>query len=223
VTEPTWQRDGITLYLGDCLEILPMLAAGSVDAVITDPDYGIHDERKRTGFSKPRIDQGANSWAGRPSNETLTMVRNFAPLTIIWGFGYFASGLGDCVAPLVWDKKTGDNVFADGELAWTSFPTGTLRIFHHQWCGCFKDSERGERAQHPTQKPVELMKWCLERCDKYGKVCTVLDPFMGSGTTGVACVHLGRKFVGVEKDPGYFDIAVKRIEQTMMQPRLEGL
>jgi len=213
----------VKLYLGNCLDVLPTLKAGSFDAVITDPDYGIHDHKKRTGFIKSRIDEGANDWAGRPSNETLHIIKGMSPLVVIWGFGYFASALGDCVSPLVWDKQTGNNNFADGELAWTSFKAGTLRIFRHQWCGCFKDSERGKKAQHPTQKPIDLMKWCIKRCDKYGKVNTIIDPFMGSGTTGVACVQMGRNFIGIEIDPGYFEIAKKRISEAQMQPRLVGL
>lgn len=215
---PTWESDGVQLYRADCLDILPTL--GSVDAVITDPDYGIHDTKKKTGFIKPRIDTGANSWRGRPSNATLIAVRGIAPIVVIWGFGYFASALGDCVAPLVWDKKTGANFFADGELAWTSFKTGTLRIFRHQWCGCFKDSERGQKAKHPTQKPIKLIEWCIEQCDRHGQANTILDPYMGSGTTGVACVKTGRRFVGVEIDPDYFEIAKRRIQEAQMRPRL---
>ena len=208
------------LYLGDCLDILPTLEAGSVDAVITDPDYGIHNGRQVWGWHKKRIDKGATKWRGAPSNETLVTIKNVAPIAVIWGFGYFASALGDCVAPLVWDKKTGANKFADGELAWTSFLTGTLRIFRHQWCGCFKDSERGEKAQHPTQKPIALMEWCIEQCDRHGKIDTVLDPFMGSGTTGVACAKTGRNFIGIEIDPDYYAIAEKRIAEAQQQLRL---
>jgi len=213
----------VQLYLGDCLEILPTLEAGSVDAVITDPPYGVHTEANYRGFMADRIGQDAMLWDKRPDDALLQYVKRFAPLAVIWGFGYLADILGSCVSPLVWDKKTGANFFADGELAWTSFPTGTLRIFRHQWCGCFKDSERGEKAQHPTQKPVALMEWCIERCDKYGTIKTILDPFMGSGTTGVACVNTGRNFIGIEVNPEYYAIAEKRIAEAQMQPRLEGI
>jgi DNA modification methylase len=131
------------------------------------------------------------------------------PVWIIWGGNYYASLLGDCVAPLVWDKKTGKNYFADGELAFTSFKSGTLRIFHHQWCGFIKASEKGEALQYSTQKPVALMKWCIEQIKPRPKL--ICDPLMGSGTTGVACIEMGIKFIGIEKRENAFELALRRL------------
>ena len=205
-----------TLILGDCMEVLPTL--GRFDAVITDPPYGIF---KKTGgdgkmFGKETIysvDDKAAGWDSRPSKQMLDLVIASGEKWVIWGGNYFASDLGDCKGPLLWNKLTGNNSYADGELAWSNV-TGTLRILNHQWCGAFKDSERGERAVHPTQKPIEVMKWCI---DFVPKAKTILDPFMGSGTTGVAAIQLGRKFTGIEREPKYFDIACQRIEQAYAQ------
>jgi len=207
------------LYHGDCLEILPTL--GKVDAVVTDPPYGIFKSTGGDGkmFSKETIysaDDSAAEWDKRPDADLLTLVKEAADLWTIWGGNYFARDLGDSKGLFIWNKLTGNNSYADGECAFTN-KTGTLRIFTHQWCGAFKDSERGERAIHPTQKPVAVMRWCINFAKNAE---TILDPFMGSGTTGVACAQLGRKFIGIEIEPRYFDIACRRIEEAYRQPRL---
>lgn len=125
-----------------------------------------------------------------------------------------ASIIGDCKAPLVWNKLTGNNSYADGELAFSNI-AGTLRIFNHQWCGAFKDSERGEKAVHPTQKPVELMRWCIGLAGKNAQ--TILDPFAGSGTTGRAAKDLGRKCVLIEKEERYAEICARRMAQEVLK------
>ena len=207
------------LILGDCRDVLPTL--GPVDAVITDPPYGIftalgHSEKWHGENSVYASGIAAMDWDDKPSIETLLQIRDFAPLWCIWGGNYFASALGDCKGLLVWNKQTGKNPFADGECAFSNI-SGTMRIFTHQWCGAFKDSERGEPQLHPTQKPVEVMAWCVGLA---AKAKIFADPFMGSGTTGVACVQQGRAFVGIEREPSYFDIACRRIEEAYRQPRL---
>jgi len=214
--EPDWTSDdgSVQLYCGDCLEILPHL--GGVDAVVTDPPYGL--KWGGTGFKKqPKLNNlEVAKWDLKPADSLIRFVSKFAKSAVIWGGNYFAEALGNFTSPLIWDKKTGKNTFADGELAWTSKRRGTLRIFRHQWCGCFKDSERGERNKHPTQKPVAVMAWSMEQIG-VGIGETVLDPFMGSGTTGVACVRTGRKFIGIELDKGYFEIAKQRIEKAIAE------
>jgi len=208
-----------TLYLGDCLEILPTL--GKVDAVITDPPYGIFKKTDDSGkmFGKETIytvDKSAAQWDERPSKEVLDLVISAGDKYAIWGGNYLADHLGACKGPLIWNKLTGNNSYADGECAWSNM-AGTMRIFTHQWCGAFKDSERGDRAVHPTQKPVALIEWVI----KLAKMpTTVLDPFMGSGTTGVACANLGRKFIGIEIEPKYFEIACERIDNAYRQQRM---
>lgn len=205
------------LINADCREVLPLLP--KVDAVVTDPPYGIFKNSASEGkmFGKATIysdDKSAPDWDVRPDADLLRLVLSAAPLWTIWGGNYMASDLGDTKGLLIWNKLTGNNSYADGECAFTN-KVGTMRILNHQWCGAFKDSERGERAIHPTQKPIAVMQWAIEQAKK---AVTILDPFMGSGTTGVACVKLGRKFIGIEIDSGYFDIACKRIKDAYAQP-----
>jgi site-specific DNA-methyltransferase (adenine-specific)/modification methylase len=209
-----------TLYLGDCMEVLPLI--GNADVVITDPPYGIgessknHKSRNRVKGGKAIIspDYGTSDWDDKPpSFDLLQAVIGAAPHAVLWGGNYFM------VPPsskwLVWDKlNSGD--FADCELAWTNLP-GAVRTIRHMWNGMMRDSERGTPRVHPTQKPVAVMAWCIEQC---GACEMILDPFMGSGTTGVAAIQLGRKFIGIERDERYFEIACKRIEQAVAQGRL---
>jgi site-specific DNA-methyltransferase (adenine-specific) len=207
-----------TMYLGDCREILPTI--GKVDAVVTDPPYGVSLNTNGTRFSggKPASSarRGIGKDYGRPIHED---DRNFDPSPfligkeqIFWGWNNFPSSLpkGAC---LVWIKRL-DAAFgsflSDAETAWFSRGHGVY---------CFRDltmMAEAKTREHPTQKPVPLMIWCIERTQAY----TILDPFMGSGTTGVACQKLGRQFIGIEIDEGYFDIACRRIEEAMRQPDL---
>jgi len=205
------------LYNADCREVLPLLP--KVDAVVTDPPYGIFKDTSHDGkmFGKETIysvDKKAADWDSKPDSQLIRMVIEAAPLWTIWGGNYMASDIGDSKGLFIWNKLTGNNTYADGECAFTN-KVGTMRILTHQWCGAFKDSERGIKAIHPTQKPVAVMQWCMGFA-KGAK--TILDPFMGSGTTGVACVKTGRKFIGIELDPDYFDIACKRVREAYAQP-----
>lgn len=192
-----------TLYLGDCRDILPTLER--VDAVITDPPYGIkRDGEKRSSSRKGgRKAYAFLGWDGeRPSAEMFEMLLAAAPVHVIWGGNYFADLLPPTMKWLVWDK--GQRIAqSDGELAWTSLHSA-LRI-----CTMNRGELITDGASHPTQKPVRLMKWCIEQA---GNPQTILDPFMGSGSTGVAAVQMGRQFIGIEREPEYFDIACKRLE-----------
>ncbi len=193
-----------TLYLGDCLEILPTL--GKVDAVVTDPPYGIGMDGGKIG--KAKYDQ--MDWDKKPADVSFILQLNVP--TIIWGGNYF--NVPPSQKWLVWDKKNDPTTFADCELAWTNIP-GSVRIFRWLWSGPYQ--EKREERFHPTQKPQSLLGWCLGFLPD---ASTILDPFMGSGTTGVACANLGRKFIGIEIEPKYFDIACRRIEDAYKQPRL---
>lgn len=214
--EPYYEQDGITIYNADCREVLPQLEP--VDLVLTDPPYGL--DWKELAFKKhvTQTDwKSAKAWDTKPEESLLELVKRSGKEWIMWGGNYFARSLGDCKAPLVWDKQTGSNNFADGEMAFTSFQTGTLRIFRHQWCGAFKDSERGIKNYHPTQKPVALMKWCIQQA---GDVKTILDPFMGSGTTLRAAKDMGLKAIGIEIEKKYCDIAIERLRQRSLLPAM---
>jgi len=205
----------VAIIHGDCLDILPQIPAGAVDAVVTDPPYGL--EWSGTGYKKqPKLNHvAAKTWDKKPDKFLLQQIKSISKSAIIWGGNYLADELGSFVAPLIWDKMTGSNTFADGELAWTSFKTGTMRIFRHQWCGAFKDSERGQVNYHPTQKPVALMRWCIQRLPKNADI--ILDPFAGSGTTGVAAVLEGRKCILIEKDARYVEVIRKRIKHALCE------
>ena len=202
-----------TLYPGDCLEILPTL--GKVDAVVTDPPYGIGEAAgKNASRSNLAIakDYGDAHWDDRPiSPELIELVRNAGTWNIIFGGNFYSCPATSCW--LIWDKINGKNDFADCELAWTNLPKAT-RLLRYMWHGMLR--AHGEpRGDHPTQKPVGVMKWCIEHLPINTNI--ILDPFMGSGTTGVACVNLGRKFIGIEIEPKYFDIACRRIEDAYRQ------
>lgn len=200
-----------TLYLGDCRDILPTL--GKVDAVVTDPPYGIgKDGQKRTtGGHGGRKAYDFLGWdAQRPDAEIFDLMLSRGTQHVIWGGNYFADLFPATGKWLVWDKGQRINQ-SDGELAWTS-KQGALRIFDLNRVALLTDG-----AEHPTQKPVEIMRWSILQLDEPQ---TILDPFMGSGTTGVACANLGRKFIGIEIHEPYFDIACRRIEEAYRQPRL---
>jgi site-specific DNA-methyltransferase (adenine-specific)/modification methylase len=180
---------------------------------VTDPPYGInyvhgaekrkfasrHNERPIIGDDKPFDPEPFLRW---PS--------------IFWGANHFASRLPGAGRWLVWDKRdgVGFNDQSDIEIGWVSGERRADRIVSHLWSGLTKASERGVPRDHPTQKPVFVMHWCLGFLPE---AQTILDPFMGSGTTGVACVKMGRRFIGIEMDTGYFDIACKRIEDAHRQ------
>ena len=132
---------------------------------------------------------------------------------IIFGGNYFDLPATRCY--LVWDKLNGGNDFADCELAWTNLNKSVRRI-QWLWNGMIRKGQ--EERHHPTQKPVGVMEWCLTHLPDDCR--TVLDPFMGSGTTGIACVKAGLSFTGIERDERYFDIACKRVEDAYKQPDL---
>lgn len=208
-----------TLYLGDCMDILPTL--GKVDAVITDPPYGIGIDRsmaassgtKSGGMKARKGDYVASGWDDKPIGaEEIGLMLALANEAIIFGGNYFPLPPSKCW--LVWDKKVNGN-FADCELAWTNLDKPVRRI-EWMWNGMLRQGGE-ERNGHPTQKPLEVMKWCIEQASSPQ---IILDPFMGSGTTGVAAMQAGRRFIGIEREPKYFDIACRRIEQATKQGQL---
>jgi len=212
------------LILGDCREVLPTL--GKVDAVVTDPPYGIGESagkaKTRTSGLASRLrdanryrrDYGTDDWDDDTADDEVAMAVAMAKWSVVFGGNYY--DLPPTTCWLVWDKLNGETDFADCELAWTNLPKAVRRI-RFLWNGCMR-RERDIDREHPTQKPVDVMKWCIEHIPPPNRV--ILDPFMGSGTTGVAAVKLGRSFIGIEREPKYFDIACRRIEQAYAQPDL---
>ena len=208
------------LFQGDCLEILPTL--GKVDAVVTDPPYGI-DFGNAGGFV---TSHGWGDWREnvewdkhRPAKPVFDMMLACSNEQIIWGGNYFSDYLPPSMQWLVWDKAQRGFSLADCEFAWSS-QNKAARIFQYgrgnEKGFAPKSQENKEYLRaHPTQKPVAVMKWCIGFLPD---AKTILDPFMGSGTTGVACAKMGRKFIGIEISEEYFEIACRRIEDAYAQP-----
>jgi DNA modification methylase len=197
-----------TLYLGDCREVLPGLP--SVDLILTDPPYGICRDGKPPSTSGHGGHKGYEfmGWdADAPPAWLFGLMHEKAAHLIIWGANYYPQHLRPSMGWLVWDK--GQRISqSDCELAYSTMDKA-LRSMTLNRVAIAQDG-----AVHPTQKPVQVMAWCLDFAPDARTVC---DPFMGSGTTGVACAQLGRKFTGIEREPKYFDIACRRIEDAQRQ------
>lgn len=212
-----------TLYLGDCREILPTL--GKIAAVVTDPPYGIsYTTPTGIGGGAARKNPLAKPAPSLPRRTYGPIVGDSQPFdpspwlkfpeVILWGANHYANKLPTSAGWLIWDKRDGmkPNNNSDCEIAWDK-NGGSARIFRYLWNGMCQAGEKGPRV-HPAQKPIALMKWCIDRT----RGQTILDPFMGSGSTGVAAVSLGRKFIGIEIEPKYFGIAYERIRLAVHQP-----
>ena len=198
------------LWHGDCREVLPLLPAH--DLLLTDPPYGIGEDggrfRDRKGGGHRVLER--MGWdSERPSAWVFGLMQEKADSVVIWGGNYFADLLPASKGWLYWNKLMGGD-FSDGELAWTNLDRA---LRHFQYC----NKEHGK--EHPTQKPLPLMEWCLSF---FPEAQTVLDPFMGSGTTGVACARMGKAFTGIEREPKYFEIACERIYNAYRQNTLFG-
>lgn len=202
-----------TLYLGDCREILPSLPR--VDAVVTDPPYGIAYDPKQYGGSN--FSDGVR---GDQSEFDPSSLLSIPGRKVLWGANNYTNNLPRG-GWFVWDKRcseAADRVLGSPfELAWTDNPKSfrIARILHAGKLNADGQWDQLSRV-HPTQKPIRLMKWCIEQLP--ASTLSVLDPFMGSGTTGVACVKMARKFIGIEIEEKYFDIACRRIEESTRQP-----
>ena len=210
-----------TLYRGDCLEILPTL--GKVDAVVTDPPYGIDIGGAGTiggaGMVRPK-EYGKSEWDKHPmSKAVFAAILTATDQWIVWGGNHLAGIMGPSRGFLFWDKRCQngwDDNFSEAEVAWTN-TVDRAKGLRHLWAGALRASEQGKNVrQHPTQKPIVLMEWCIG----FTKGTAIIDPFMGSGTTIVAAHNLGRVGIGIELEPKYFDIACKRVEQAVAQQSL---
>ena len=219
-SKPYYDNAGVTLYCGDCLQIMPELTG--IDAVVTDPPYGISIASEHLGAGRTTGIASTPMLYGdwdtcRASAEAINEILRVSNNQIIWGGNYYADLLPPSMGWLVWWKREGlpTRTYSDIELAWTSC-NKAARLLSLRWDGFIRETPE-PRCGHPTQKPERLMTWCMAQCDITG---TVLDPFMGSGTTGVACVQTGRKFIGIEIDSHYAEIAAKRIAEAQSQCQL---
>ena len=196
----------------DCLEVLRGLPDQSVDLILTDPPYGIGAGREKphNGWK----DYGISDWdMKRPEKELFDEMRRVSKNQIIWGGNYFADYLPPSMGWLVWDKCQREFSLADGELAWTSFHRAT-RIFSYPRGTALRDGK-----EHPTQKPLDLMAWCL-RTTAVSEGAVVFDPYLGSGTTALACEKMGIRWMGCEVNQDYAAIASRRIEAERAQGKL---
>ena len=194
-----------TLYLGDCREILPTLP--KVDLVLTDPPYGLGERMKGGTWGAQEHNEGFLKWDLEAPHDIVGSLLDLGVPSIVWGGNYFNMPASRCW--LLWNKVNAVPTMADLEMAWTNFDKPAKRM----------DLPVGRvEFGHPTQKPLPLIEWCISLAPKNTQ--TVADPFMGSGTTGVACANMGKTFYGIEREPKYFDIACRRIEQAYAQQRL---
>lgn len=201
---PGWASGNLSLYLGDCMDILPSLTG--IDAVITDPPYGIGFAAQPTTGGRKR-GQEAETWDDAPAENVLSL-STLAPLCVIWGGNYYP--LPCTRGWLMWRKPDAPPSMAHGELAWTNLDQN-LRVI--DWSIA---ATNPERVGHPTQKPVRVMSWSMEQVG-VPENALVLDPYMGSGTTAIACIRTGRRFIGIERDPSHFATALARIKAELAQ------
>tara|TARA_R100001086_G_scaffold105448_1_gene53012 strand:- start:3103 stop:3786 length:684 start_codon:yes stop_codon:yes gene_type:complete len=205
------ETEKTTLYLGDCEEILPELPV--VDALVTDPPYGIGGKWDKSGGFKScggKLWDGEARWDGSTKDKEVSdALLKSNGKGIVWGGNYY--NLGASRGYLIWDKMQTGFSLADSEFAWVSEPI-TPKTFRYA-----RAQLASEGKVHPTQKPLPLMEWCLGFLPKAE---VILDPFMGSGTTGVAAVNLGRRFIGIEREEEYFEVALRRIEEAEKQGSL---
>ena len=210
------------LWHGDCMEVLPLL---SFDAIVSDPPYGISYQHSGGGkglHSGMKAGQHHNfvGHAIAGDDEPFDPAHLCAKPCVLFGADHYAARLPCDGVFHVWDKdprgKLEWDSFSDAELAWTNWRT-RRRVFRYLWKGLCQEGAATKRL-HPTMKPVEVMTWCIQMLDK--KVNVICDPYMGSGSTGVAELRLGKQFIGVEMDRRYFEVACERIENEQRQCRL---
>ncbi len=216
--KPVYDVDGIQIWHADCADVLPLIEPDTVGLLLTDPPYGIKLESYRESMP-------AQGFKGSPPP------RDYAPIVgddkpfdprpllnyplVLFGLPHMIERLPNG-GVIVWDKTGGgktSTMLSDGELAWTNLFSG-VHIFHHMWLAIFRDSELNNRGLHPTQKPVALMRWIVDKWTEPGDL--ILDPYMGSGPVARACADLGRRYIGIEIVEEYVNTAIGRLGQTAM-------
>jgi DNA modification methylase len=220
--EPYYQREGISIYLGDCRDVLPTLDAGSVDLVLTDPPYGIAERTDRKARKRGSL-AGCNDFpaiAGDGEPFDPAHLLRFRRL-VLFGANHYAERLPPSPAWIIWDKRAGTtskrgdafNDNGDAEMAWTNLG-GPVRVISHLWMGMLKASERDDKRVHPTQKPVALFHRIISEHTAPNDL--ILDPYMGSGPVAAAAKAMGRRYLGIEIEERYCEIAVRRLQQEVL-------
>ncbi len=210
---PYYQDTAATIYHGDCREIVPTL--GRFDLLLTDPPYGIGLDKGMGGGGKRIAGQPrryVGGWDGTRPVEAVKQSIGTASACIVWGGNYYTDVLPLSPKWLVWDKEQTMPSYSDAELAWTTLSGVSVKMF--RYCGNGLLATEKEPRQHPTQKPLSLMLWCIQLAGDNAQ--TILDPFGGSGTTARAAKDLGRKCVLIEKEERYAEIAARRMAQEVL-------
>ena len=211
--KPYYDYNGITIYHGDCLEILPELP--KVDLVLTDPPYGGGDHYNFRYKEKGLFENKS------PEKKYFDEIIKKSKNQIIWGGNYFTDKISVNRCWLCWLKSQPIDAFSDFELAWTSFDKVSKKIDLKSYGFNHADKRHsGNSTLHPTQKPVALFRWCIEFSKTTG---LILDPFLGSGTTAVACKQLGRRCIGIEIEEKYCEVAAKRLSQEVIEYDNSGI
>lgn len=201
------------LYQGDCRQILPTLKC--VDAIVSDPPYGIaldcDNRRFQSHLSKKPQGNRFRQIRGDEAPFDPTWLLNY-PHVALFGYQFFADKL-PVGGMLIWVKNRPEvygKFLGDAELCWLKKPSKAVYVMSHIWRGCDRESERGKPTLHPTQKPIVVMKWIIEQM-KLPEGTTICDPYMGSGSTGLAALAMGYNFIGIEQDEEYFEVARGRL------------
>lgn len=208
-----------TIFCGDCLEYMRQIPDKAIDLILTDPPYGIKRDKGFAGaggFDHNPIQRTTynDDWdSAKPEKIYFDEIFRISKNQIIFGGNFFTDIIPQCDHWIVWHKENTMPTFGDCELAWTSFSQyKSVSLFKYRWNGLMQgDMAHKETRVHPTQKPLPLMEWCLQKYSNPGDL--VMDPFLGSGTTAVASQKLGRNYIGIEKEQTYVDIAKKRLEK----------
>lgn len=215
----------ISIYNCDCMELLKQTPDNYYSLALVDPPYGIGEDGgdKQRNFRSKKCPKGTNkhytkkNWDNsKPNADYFIELKRVSKNQIIWGGNYFVDYLDSSMGWIFWDKKNGESDFSDGELAYTSFNKG-LRKFEWLWAGFQK--QRPETRIHPTQKPVALYKWILDKYAKQGD--KILDTHLGSGSIAIACHDYGFDLTACELDKEYYDKAIERIKNHVSQVKIE--
>lgn len=221
VREPDYEQDNLKLYNADCMDIMKQYPDNYFDLTLVDPPYGKRPSRDDNGtFGAPntrRFSSKDDKWDIKPPKEYFIELMRVSKNQVIWGGNYFIDNLKATNCFIVWDKKTGNNMFADCELAWTSFKSVTKKI-ELMWLGAHCNRVEPNRI-HPTQKPVKLYNWIYANYAEPGQ--RILDTHLGSGSNAISA-HYAKmgEFVGIELDEDYFKASVKRIHSETRQLEL---
>jgi site-specific DNA-methyltransferase (adenine-specific) len=203
--------DKITITNEDNMELMKRYPDNYFDLAIVDPPYGINAGKMTMGSGKHKFKQGKNWDSAIPNDEYFQELFRVSKNQIIWGGNYFSLPLNNNW--VIWDKLNPNLSFSEAELAWSSI-NKNVRIFKRYSA---MDDDDGKK-QHPTQKPIQLYKYCLEKYSKEG--FKILDTHLGSGSIAIACHDYGFELTACELDKEYYDKAIERIKNHVSQQKL---